>query len=146
MDIRYLAGLVDADGSLGFSRARSQIYPRIMVVNTSHRLLREIKACYGGCISTQAEKKAGWKRAYTWSICHRSAIALAERLEPHLRLKHFNYWLFYAWDAIRPGRGGRWSAQAKDGVQLLIDQCKWLNQRGIGRRNKSPADLVMEGI
>lgn len=91
MDIEYLAGLIDGEGHFGVyssvnGRGDHHFRALIRVVqseaNQGEQLMDTIKQYYGGTICYKA--KYGM---YEWSIYGKQAIALAERLQPHLLVK-----------------------------------------------------------
>jgi len=43
MHMAYVAGIVDGEGCLGFTKSRSGIIPRLMVTNTNFELLNALK-------------------------------------------------------------------------------------------------------
>jgi hypothetical protein len=145
MNLAYVAGLVDADGSIGFTSSKSSVFvPRVTITNTNLQLLEDIKKVFGGNIQNLHGRKHNWKQAYYWQICNSSAVDFVSQIEKWLRIKKENAWLLFAWDFIRPGRFNKMTEEIKDALHLLNDQSKWLNFRGCGRRDFSPIDKVLE--
>lgn len=144
MNLAYVAGLMDGEGSIGFTRSRSAMVPRVSITNTNLDLLDSLKSAFGGYITPLTGRKSGWKQAYAWVINNSKAVDFVARLEPWLRIKHEQVWLLFAWDAIRPGSGKQWSAEALETLDMLNAQSKWLNHRGEGRTEISPIDAELK--
>jgi hypothetical protein len=147
MNLAYIAGLIDADGSIGFTSSKSGLFvPRIIITNTNLQILEDVKKVFGGNIQKLCSRKEKWKQAYYWQISNSSAVYFISKIEKWLRIKKENAWLLFAWDFIRPGRNKKRTPEIIDAFHLLNDQSKWLNFRGIGRDEKSPMDKVLEQI
>ena len=66
---KYVAGFVDAEGSLMVNRTRSAgrtpgYQPRIALANTNRGVLNAIEQRYGGILADQPAIKPTWKHAY----------------------------------------------------------------------------------
>jgi hypothetical protein len=147
MNLAYLAGLIDADGSIGFTSSKTSLFvPRVTITNTNREILEDVKSFFGGNIQPLSNRKEKWKQAYYWQICNSSAVSFVSRIEKWLRIKKENAWLLYAWDAIRPKKGGKKTKEIIEAFHLLNDQSKWLNYRGIGRSEISPIDQELKSI
>lgn len=146
MNIAYVAGLMDGEGSIGFTRSRSAMIPRVSITNTDIALLNELKKTFGGYISPLSKRKANWKPAYAWIISNAKAVDFVAKLEPWLRIKREQVWLLFAWDAIRPGYNKRWEAENLAALDLINAQSKWLNYRGTGRDETSPIDIELDSV
>lgn len=150
MNLAYVAGLLDGEGTVGFTRSRNGgrkvFVPRVSIVNTNLELLEALRKVFGGWIGLLSGRKSGWKRAYSWTLANATAVAFARKLSKWVRLKSNQCWLICAWDEIRPGSGGRWGREQIAACSLLNRQSKWLNWRGTGRPVKSPIDTVLAKI
>jgi hypothetical protein len=131
MQLAYLAGLIDGEGSIGFARTRHHWHPRIIIANTSLELLEEVQRCFGGNISAVTRSKPSWKAAYNWRLANSRCVVLLAKLSRYLRLKEPQAQLTFIWDALRPGRGSTWDADGRKAIELLVAQAHWLNRRGI---------------
>lgn len=141
MNFAYIAGLVDADGSIGFTPSKSGLFvPRITITNTNLEILEEVKSFFGGNIQKLHYRKEKWKEAYYWQIQNSAAVEFVSKIEKWLRIKKENAWLLFAWDIIRPGLGYKRTQEINDAFHLLNKQSKWLNFRGVGRSEISPID------
>jgi hypothetical protein len=92
MDIRYLAGFVDGEGSIGIAKvgpAGGKGYAiRLQIVNTNLSVLREIRREYGGHITRRKPENVTRHRV-TWrlGIGGNMLLRLLQRLRPHLIIK-----------------------------------------------------------
>lgn len=123
----YVAGIIDGEGCIQLTRTRTTYFPRVLVTNTNLALLEALKKEFGGDIKPLHARRDGWKAGYTWRISWAKAVDLLELVSPWLRVKLQQAHTVFAWDAIKPGRGVRWDAEALD---LLRRRITWLNQRG----------------
>lgn len=144
MNLAYVAGLMDGEGSIGFTRSRSAMIPRVSITNTDVDLLENLKAVFGGHIQKLSRVNDKWKPAFAWVLNNSKAVDFVEKIEPWLRVKKEQVWLLYAWDAIRPGYGRVWDDEKRDALSLINAQSKWLNHRGVGRAEISPIDAEMK--
>lgn len=147
MNLAYVAGLVDADGSIGFTSSKSSIFvPRVTITNTNLELLEQIKEFFGGNIQPLQGRKEKWKEAYYWQVCNSTAVKFVAKIEKWLRIKKENAWLLFAWDEIRPKSGKKRNQETIDAFNLLNNQSKWLNYRGLGRSEISPIDEELKSF
>lgn len=147
MNLAYVAGLIDGEGCIQFTRGRGNLLvPRVMIVNTDLGLLEDVQAAFGGRIVPLMDRsKAAWKRAYSWVITNKTAVEFVARIYRWLRVKRQQADVLFAWAAIRPGHGSRWTDDGREALALMKAQIHWLNWRGTGRPEQSPVDLVMQG-
>lgn len=81
--IIYLAGMVDADGSIRFVKKK---YPFIAVYNTNKELMKWLVSEIGGKIGGKDNR--GRKPSYQWRVYSiRNIYALCKRLLPYLKVK-----------------------------------------------------------
>jgi hypothetical protein len=94
----YLAGIVDADGYIGFHISRTlpksqrRLTPRfvteICVTNTDRPLIDLLTETFPmGRVYTRPQVKDHHKVTYSWRVANRGALHVAECLEPFLRQK-----------------------------------------------------------
>ena len=86
----YLAGIIDADGSIGTTKTgtNKNVVGRVIVANTNHEFLTILKNEFGGNLSLRKEgHKPGWKPygSLTWS--NRQAEIILENIYPFLIIK-----------------------------------------------------------
>ncbi len=140
MNLAYVAGLLDGEGCINFTKCRDIKIPRVCITNTNLEVLEDLKAQFGGHIQKASRPNASWKPAYHWVISNSASARFLEKIEPWVRIKQEQVWLVLAWDAIRPGTGNRWSLDAKEALDLINNQSKWLNWKGVNRPEVSPID------
>lgn len=86
LDLRYLAALVDGEGSIGVHRQvhRRATNPsfkvRLRVSNQSRILMDALVDSYGGSVYKST-------RCFEWCVWSRQALALIEAILPHLVIK-----------------------------------------------------------
>lgn len=88
MDLAYLAGYIDADGSMGVFSGQSQ--PRIIIQVTSKNsgVLEWIKTIFGGGLYHYTGSEYNpTKTFYKWMLYDRRAQNMARLLEPYLKDK-----------------------------------------------------------
>lgn len=127
MNLSYLAGLVDGEGCIRFSRCRTTIFPMIIITNTNREILEDIKNEFGGDIQPLSLRKENWKQGYSWRLSWSRAVEFLDKINPWLRIKHLQAQTIFAWNAIRPNSGGQWD---DDALKLLTDRMTWLNKKG----------------
>lgn len=118
----YIAGLFDGEGCINFSRCRTSIFPRILLVNTNLAILEKLKAQYGGDIQ-KLSRKPNWKQAYIWRLSWLKAVNFLDEISDWLEIKTEQADIIFAWDFLRK----ELTPEAKN---FLIKQLHWLNKRG----------------
>lgn len=83
IDIRYLAGLVDADGYI-YSKRPS---PTLGVTNTNKDLIDALKRTFGGHAVKSPGRKPGYRTYWYWRVCGDKARKLTNRIYPYLIVK-----------------------------------------------------------
>jgi hypothetical protein len=87
---KYLAGFLDADGSLMITRARQarsrtyQYRPRISVANTKRHVLDRIQGTYGGVLTDQPARDPKWSHGYQLVWTDGSVERLLGAVREHL--------------------------------------------------------------
>jgi len=130
MDIRWLAGFVDGDGSIGIFKTVTPTsfgFTAILAVyNTNLRVLHAIKRTYGGHINESSYNPKRQKVCYQLKWTGSSARNLISRLLPHLQLKQQVARVVLKLKARRRGD----SPNALKRQLSLLSQVKKLNNRG----------------
>lgn len=128
----YVAGLIDGEGHIRFSKTRLHVYPVVYITNTRLDLLEDLRTEFGGDIQPVGGRHQGWKQAYHWRLNNARAVDFLDAVYPHLRIKDGQARLVFLWDAIRPGTNGKrwWGEDERRGLDLLRRQMDWLNRRG----------------
>ena len=130
MNLAYLAGIIDGEGCIGFTRVRGQLIPRITVTNTDRCLIEDLKHYFGGHIIYRKAHQSGWKPSMHWTLQNSNAVKLLDKVYKYLRIKKNQAACLFLHDAIRPGMGHKWANDGIDACKLLEDQIKWLNKKG----------------
>ncbi len=128
MTLSYIAGFFDGEGCIGFARCRTSLHPRVLVTNTNIEILEELKNRFGGDIKPLSLRKENWKQGFSLRLTWLNAMKFLTKIYPFLILKRRQAETVFAWDAIRPGRG---SDPDFETMQLLADQMRWLNKKGL---------------
>lgn len=84
----YLAGMIDADGSIGTYFTKSGRVVRVVIANTNHEFLKELQKQFGGSLSLREKgQKENWKPfgSITWSRIQAGIIL--KNIFPHLLIK-----------------------------------------------------------
>lgn len=147
MNLAYAAGFFDGEGSAGFGRARTSIFPRVLVTNTNREILEEFQKAYGGDIQALTKRKPGWKQGWYWRVTWSRAVKFLADIEPYVQIKSDQLSTVFAWDAIRLGSGKQTALKRQeylDTVELLVDRMHWLNQRG-PIQGEDPINAVLDG-
>jgi len=142
MNYAYVAGLIDADGCIGFGRSRTTVFPRLFVTNTNKQVLEDLLDAFGGDITTAKRVKDNWKTAYHWRLSWSAAVNLLDKISPWLRIKQDQASTIFAWNEIRLGMGKRTQAEMdeyRDTCELLLARMKWLNKKG---RHNEPDPIL----
>ena len=87
---QYLAGMIDADGSIGTTRTgmNRNIVGRVIIANTNHDFLQSIKEEFGGSLSLRKQgSKPNWKPFGSISWTNRRAEIVLENILPFLIIK-----------------------------------------------------------
>lgn len=92
ISIEYLAGMVDADGCIMWHKSNKIYrYPRLIVTNTSWKLIEELIENFGGhSVKKHAKGKGTFRNlldCYDWRLDGDKARVLIEKLIPFLVIK-----------------------------------------------------------
>ena len=115
----YLAGFVDAEGSLMIAKSTDRRYrrphyrARISIGNTDRAVLEDLRRTYGGILANQPSREVGWKDAYQLVWTNGMIDWILPRLSLHLRIKRRQAQVLM--DFVRHVRGTRQGRQGKNG-------------------------------
>ncbi|RKX50680.1 MAG: hypothetical protein DRP25_05140, partial [Thermotoga sp.] len=95
MDLKYLAGLFDGEGSVAIVKAKTQYSSpnyilNIRIVNTNKELLEKIKSKFGGSVIKKTKNKLYGKNhnvCWVWIAQSNIAKNILERILPYLIIK-----------------------------------------------------------
>jgi len=88
IDVGYLAGIIDGEGTIGLTRihSRENRRPVVSISNNERPLLEHIKSAVGaGKITNKACTSPHHSPSFTYVIVGRQALSLLERVTPFLR-------------------------------------------------------------
>lgn len=131
MHLAYLAGLIDGEGCIGFTRIRNQLIPRLTITNTDQSIISDLKESFGGHIIMRPPHKLHWKASSHWVLQNGKSVELLEKCYKYLRIKKNQAKCLFLHSAIRPGKGRSWDVEGIEACYLLEDQIHWLNKKGI---------------
>ena len=135
----YLAGLIDADGSVGIYRTKSdsKAYKfkygvRVLIVNCDFEIISWIKEKTGiGCAhKTGIRYKINWRQCHRWQVTTNQARMFLMEIMPYLRIKKQRAEL----SVSIPHQGHLGKQRSKkdyDRQEYLFYKLKELNKRGI---------------
>lgn len=86
----YMAGMIDADGSIGTTTTgtKRNVVGRVIIANTNHEFLHTLKAQFGGTVSVRKKgHKENWKPFGSISWTNRQAEIILENVLPFLIIK-----------------------------------------------------------
>ena len=88
MELAYLAGLVDGEGSVGwFSKGKGYKCFCIEIKMTTQSLIMDLQKQFGGYIQYRPSTNPDWKDQWRWRVQGSSALILYEQIKPFLRVK-----------------------------------------------------------
>lgn len=149
MDIRYIAGLFDGEGSVGIYRNRNKDHIgfslRTQVTQNknsgSTEIMSYLKERFGGNVSEQKTLSGDTK--YNWQLNAGKAAKFLKEMLPHLILKRDQADIAIAWQDQRPTR----VRDERGRISLSHPHNKELNEQVsnfIKRLKKEDIDVVME--
>jgi hypothetical protein len=144
--VAYIAGLIDADGTLTLTGPKQRANgvaampnPMLLVVNSDLELIRWLKVTIGfGCVyetktkPTRPDQSAdNWNKVHRFQMTGGGAVKLIARVRPYLRVKAAQADLLLK----VPRRGQDCAASAsnsqRDAAQQILASVRALNQRGV---------------
>ena len=139
--IIYLAGIIDADGSVSISRAtpRGVVNPRyvleVNVVNTSTELMAWLLETFGGrMVARRMSKPEVQRPTFDWKYSNGKAMWLLELVEPFLIVKReraqLGIKLIKHW-TTNHGQGARLDPDEVARREFIYQRMKELNRFGI---------------
>ena len=137
--LSYMAGFVDADGSISIvTVAKKKRYiPKVAATNCNYEIIELFKNNFGGKIRKRVRKNKNWRDCYEWSLTCRKAGKVIEQLFPYLIIKKEQAALaLQAIEIKSKSNAGlfRWRHEEwkkiQTELQILKEKCKNLNKRG----------------
>lgn len=137
--LAYMAGFVDADGSISISTvAKHKRYiPKVTVCNCDKRVVQLFASEFGGKVRKRVWKNKNWRPNYEWSLTCKKAAAVIEQLLPYLLIKKKQGQIALQATKLKAKSSGvlkRWRPEEwfaiQEELQKLKEQCLKLNKRG----------------
>lgn len=137
----YIAGMIDADGSVGIDRRTSESdkYPynfavRVLVVNTDYDLILWLKKVIGaGCAyKTEYRYKPNWNTVHRYQLTNEKGVELLNQIIPYMIVKRERAELVASLPTRKTmcSKKGR-SVENYALQNALYEQVSILNKRGI---------------
>jgi len=139
---KYLAGFLDAEGSIMISRTRGPGYirptyrARVAISNTDKAILQDVQRAFVGILANQPPPKAAWKHSYQLVWSEGMVSRLLTSIAPHLQLKREQATVAFRFihHKARVRRHGGGFAPLSDGTvafrESLYRRMQALNARG----------------
>ncbi len=136
IECAYLAGFIDADGTITINSDRGKYYPRVSISNTNKEVLdwceRIIDRPAGHV--TKLPKDKNWSVAYEVRWFYNHAVYVAEQCLPYLIVKNKQAELLTTWKDCTP-RNGYYTEELKTLKEQLITDIRRLNAKGRFKNN-----------
>ena len=137
----YMAGFVDADGSISvisLGKLKRSV-TRITVANCNLNAISLFTKEFGGKLRARHHKNhKNWRRCYEWSLTSVKAQNVIKVILPYLQIKKRQGVLALRLGRLKAKHRGatrRWhpeiDAKCKRVYQKIKDECKRLNRRGV---------------
>lgn len=138
-DKAYMAGFVDADGSIGIVSLSQykRFVGQVAVSNCNKEIVYMFKNYFGGKVRKRNWKNPKWKPNYEWKLTATKACDVIRLLEPYLKLKQKQATLVLALHTLKTTHNSaskRWdralTAKLARQYKVYKTQCAKLNKRG----------------
>lgn len=140
--LAYMAGFVDADGSIGIVTVSKikRCIAKITVTNCNYEVMNIFSDQFGGKIREKNNKNPKWRTCYEWSLTNNKAKSVVEVLLPFLKIKKEQAKLVIELQNLRAqnkrdGIHARWHRskwEEKHKIMMSIkDKCIILNKKGV---------------
>jgi hypothetical protein len=147
LSVKYVAGFIDAEGSLMITRARVmgsrryQYRPRISVANTKREVLEAIQRSFGGILADQPARNPAWSHSYQLIWTDGTVRPLLSSVKKHLivraqQARILSQFIRQRTRANRPRTGRTFQARPASDLDLrevLRGRIRKLNRRGLSR-------------
>jgi hypothetical protein len=121
MDIRYIAGLFDGEGSVMLiaSHANRRKSPTAQISNNILSLLTPVKHMFGGSIATKKPRKTTHSVSYDWRVTGQSAMDFFACILPHMhhpeKIRKINL-ILRKYKSVTPRNGKYTETQLQDKI------------------------------
>lgn len=137
----YLAGMLDADGSISIVRAFDKQLSKspshsikVSITNTDKNLCEWLTdTVKGGSINTKTRQNKAWKPAYNWCLYGKNAEQFLVKVLPFLIIKKERAELAIKLRSLRKGswRGRQLDPSVVQEREYITNQMTELNRRGL---------------
>ena len=130
IDIRYLAGLFDGEGSVSIRVSQGYASCRLQLSMTAKRPVFALSHAFGGSLHKVKEPTQGGLTEWHWTLSSHKAIRqLLQRLLPYLQVKHRQAKLAIAFcKRMEKGSQGRPVSMKEHAIRRQYAmQCRRLN-------------------
>jgi len=140
IDLAYLAGAIDGEGSIGIHKSGASHTWDVQVdlYQTNYAWLEQFQNTFGGRIIATGRLLPRWKQQFHWYLGSKEAAQLLRKIKPYLRLKQEQANLCLELQRridLKLGLVGRSLTKEEKAIREgLYKKCRLLNERGI--RNK----------
>lgn len=133
VDIRYMAGIVDGEGTISVRCSTSGIYQLdLLVSGTDLRLMEALRETFGGrvrVVNRWPDKP--WKTLYRWYMVGQVSLPILKGIKPHLIIKREQAELAIEFlTELSPGQGRLPSEYQKRRREEVVNFFRSLNARG----------------
>ena len=135
--LAYLAGLIDADGSIDLRLKKAgNLLLRAQVYNTDRQLMDWLSLTFGGHVHRVGRRDvAHWKPEYTWYLNGQGAVEMLSLVAPYMHVKRSRAELaIEAWARRDPTPIADRRKPMREGLvemrQGYVDQMRELNKKG----------------
>lgn len=151
MNIAYVAGLIDGEGSIHIEETKGKWYaPRMTLGMTLPALevMEDLHKEFGGTLRLFRKSTDKWAEAWMWHIHGEDCRVLLEKALPYLRIKKDHALIALRVASIRnslPKRvngNAKWTEEARMECRLLNAQVKELNRKGPPVTNAKSVEVV----
>lgn len=146
-DAAYIAGLIDADGTITASARHLHMpiedrvtpHPLIGVFNSNYPIIEWLKETIGAGTSYLAkshpvrpdQNEAVWNKVHRFQITGFKAVSLLDEILPYLRIKHQHALLVSSLPLRIRDFGRKASVEQKVKAFETLDEIRRLNKRGL---------------
>jgi|SRR6185436_6865607 len=140
-DLIYMAGFVDADGSIGIcsNNAGTSCVLRLSVTNRNYNVVKMFATAFGtGNMRKRNPNHKKWQPVYEWTIAANKALKAVVLLQPYLRIKKKQAALGIELQRLKSlhtssekSRNPKLMSQLTKKYMILKSKCHKLNKRGL---------------
>lgn len=132
VELSYLAGIVDGEGSIMFVKLHSCGLPSpvLSICNTNKALLEWIQCRFGGKLTPKKPRKKEHKLSYDLRWCYDDCLRVISQIAEYLVIKKPQAMILINEYKMLTPRNGKYTADVLCKKMALIQRLKDLNKRG----------------